>query len=106
MRISFWPRVIIILVLFAAGAIALFTNPFDLGLDAAVRRGDLRAAEGVVGWWNVNQSDRWGWTPLMSAAVAGDEDMTRLLLANGADRGKRDKKFHRSALDHVNSRLG
>lgn len=69
-----------------------------------VKQGDVAAVARVASPANVNARDKWGWTPLMHAAAAGNEDLCRALLAAGADAAARDKKQF-SALEYVSGTL-
>ena len=73
-------------------------------LFSIVKRGDVNALKSAVSPRNVNSTDMSGWTPLMYAASDGNYEMCTVLLANGADATRKDRKGF-SALEYVNSTL-
>ena len=73
-------------------------------LFSIVKRGDVNALKSAVSPHNVNSTDILGWTPLMYAATAGNYEACRILIANGADPTKKDRKGF-SALEYVNMTL-
>ncbi|OAD59047.1 G patch domain and ankyrin repeat-containing protein 1 like protein [Eufriesea mexicana] len=57
----------------------------------AVEQKDLKFLSKHVTWENVNLTDDFGWTPLMSAAYCGHFDIIEFLLNLGANRKAREK---------------
>ncbi|CAD1468556.1 unnamed protein product, partial [Heterotrigona itama] len=57
----------------------------------AVEQKDLKYLSKYVTWENVNLTDDFGWTPLMSAAYCGHLDVIEFLLNLGANRKARER---------------
>ncbi|XP_050584267.1 G patch domain and ankyrin repeat-containing protein 1 homolog isoform X1 [Bombus affinis] len=57
----------------------------------AVEQKDLKFLSKYVTWENVNLTDDFGWTPLMSAAYCGHLDVIEFLLNLGANRKARER---------------
>lgn len=57
----------------------------------AVEQKDLKFLSTYVTWENVNLTDDFGWTPLMSAAYCGHLDIIEFLLNLGANRKAKEK---------------
>ena len=71
-------------------------------LHAAVRAGDLGEVERlIVAGTDVNARDALGSTPLLDAAWAGNEGITSLLLAHGADVNAQHKEAGSTALQYA-----
>lgn len=54
-------------------------------LHIAARHGSLAAVEFLLRHININKADESGYTPLMKAAINGEEDVVRLLVRKKAD---------------------
>jgi len=89
---------IITLILTVAG----IANAEDL--YSAIAPSDTNALAAATHSDSVNTIDKWGWTPLIHAASAGNYEACVILLGKGADISKKDKMGF-SALDYVNMRL-
>lgn len=75
-----------ILLLLLAGLTALQFGCASTGVSRAAVDGDLQTVQRLVGKGEqVNEIDKWGWTPLMWAVYYDHFPITQWLLDNGAD---------------------
>ena len=61
-------------------------EPPDISIRKAVGAGNIEAAkQAIAAGADVNAKDKYGWTPLHSAAFNGHKEIVELLIDNGAD---------------------